>query len=250
MRIKFYKGGDAWMGYDSHLERLASRPKVKRVCEIGGGANPALTSGFVEKHGLDYVILDVSPEELAKAPDGYSKIQADITSPDFESAGGHDLVFSKMVAEHLPDGRVFHENVLKLLSKDGAAFHFSPTLYTLPFVVNRLAPERLSESILLLIQPFRGREGKHAKFEAYYSWCRGPSSKQIKKFENLGYEIEEYVGFFGHGYYEKIKPLHGGQAWLSSALVKYPLPFLTSFAYVVMVKKSGIPPESEINDAG
>lgn len=240
MRIKFHTGEEAWKGYDSYLEELAFRPHIKRVCEIGGGANPALPVDFVERHGLQYTILDVSTEELAKAPDKYSKIQADITSMEFESAGGYDLVFSKMVAEHLPDGRVFHENVMKLLAEGGIAFHFFPTLYTLPFIVNRLAPERLSEFILLLIQSFRESEGKHAKFKAYYSWCRGPSSSQIRKFENLGYEIEEYIGFFGHGYYEKIKPLHKAQTWLSSALVKYPLPYLTSFAYVVMSKKARI----------
>lgn len=229
---------DAWDGYDTYLRNLAARPGVKRVCEIGGGANPALPVDFVERNELEYVILDISAEELAKAPDEYSKVQADITSPDLDIPGGYDLVFSKMVAEHVRNGREFHNNVMNLLAEGGTAFHFFPTLYTPPFVVNRLMPQWLSEFVLLAVQPNRKRGGRHAKFPAYYSWCRGPSSSQIKKFESLGYKIEEYVGFFGHEYYKKIKPLHEAHVHISSALIRHPLPWLASFAYVVMTRKS------------
>lgn len=232
----FAEGG--WRGYDSFLKGLASRPGVKRVLDIGGGANPALSLDFVERNGLEYAVLDISSEELAKAPEGYSKIRADITFPDLDIAGNYDLVFSKMVAEHVRSGRDFHGKVLDLLSEGGIAFHFFPTLYAPPFVVNHLLPERLSEFVVSLLQSNRGREGKTAKFPPYYSWCRGPSSSQIEKFESLGYEVEEYIGFFGHGnYYVKIKPLKEVHDRISSTLVKYPLPWLTSFAYVVLSKK-------------
>src|SRR5215212_1413723 len=113
MRIGFGESDDAFKGYGTFLERLASRPSVKRVCDIGGGANPALSLDFIERNGLEYVVLDISPEELAKAPDGYSKVQADITSPNLEIAGNYDLVFSKLVAEHVRSGRAFHRNVYK-----------------------------------------------------------------------------------------------------------------------------------------
>lgn len=29
---------NAWQGYHSFLENLASLPRVKRICEVGGGA--------------------------------------------------------------------------------------------------------------------------------------------------------------------------------------------------------------------
>lgn len=239
MRVRFGAAmEEAWRGYKTYLEDLASRPGVKRVCEIGGGANPALPMGFVERHGLEYVILDISSEELAKAPDEYPKVQADIMAPDLNIVGGYDLVFSRMVAEHVRSGRDFHQNVLSLLSEGGIAFHFFPTLYTPLFVINRLLPEWLSEFVLLAGQPYRKREGRHAKFPAYYSWCRGPSSSQIRKFESLGFKVEEYIGFFGHEYYKKVKPLHKAHEWLASTLIKYPLPWLTSFAYVVMTRST------------
>src|ERR1700721_1406514 len=53
----------------------------------------------------------------------------------------YDLVFSKMLCEHLPDARTFHANCLRLLRPGARAVHFFPTLYTLPFVANRLIPE-------------------------------------------------------------------------------------------------------------
>jgi SAM-dependent methyltransferase len=185
-------------------------------------------------------VLDISAEELAKAPAEYKKVQANIASPGFDIAGNnYDLVISRMVAEHVRDGRYFHKNVKRLLVKGGLAFHCFPTLYAPPFVINRLLPEWLSEAMLLLNDPHRTREGKHAKFPAYYSWCRGPTSRQIRNLEEVGYGVEEYVGFYGHhGYYSKVKPLVRVHDWLSSTLIKCPLPLLTSYAYVLLSKEA------------
>lgn len=237
MREGFDVSVKAWSGYDAYVRSLASRPGVKRVLEIGGGANPTLPVDFAKSKGLEYVVLDISSEELAKSPDGYVKVQADITSPNLDIAGSYDLIISKNVAEHVRSARTFHGNVWRLLAEGGAAFHFFPTLYALPFVLNRLLPEWLSERVLLQLQPDRKREGKHAKFSPYYDWCRGPSPRQIRRFESLGYRVEEYIGFFGHGgYYGRIKPLKRIHERMSAALAKHPVPWLTSFAYVILSK--------------
>jgi 2-polyprenyl-3-methyl-5-hydroxy-6-metoxy-1,4-benzoquinol methylase len=76
-------------------------------------------------------------------------------------------VFSKMLCEHLPDARTFHENCLRLLKPGGRAVHFFPTLYTLPFVANRLIPEEFARAVLRRIQPGRIDDPKHEKFPAY-----------------------------------------------------------------------------------
>jgi uncharacterized UPF0146 family protein len=239
MKIR-YELDTAWQNYDSYLEDLATRPEVKKICEIGGGANPSLPLDFIQRHRLEYTILDFSAEELGKAPDEYRKIQADIMSPNLSLDQGYDLIFSKMLAEHVQSGHDFHVNVLRLLREGGYAFHFFPTLYALPFVINFLIPDQLTEHILLFLQPSRTKTGKHSKFKAYYSWCRGPLKRQIMRFERLGYSVEEYVGFYGHsGYYKKIKPLHALHLIKSSLLTKYPIPLLTSYAYVLLRKKPG-----------
>lgn len=237
MNISYACSEQAWENVTSHVENLILANGAKRILEVGGGANPSFSLEFVKKHGLEYSILDISATELAKAPDGYLKVEADITDYGLTLPTEYDLIFSRMLAEHVRDGKCFHQNVYRLLAKGGTAFHFFPTLYAPPFVVNRLLPETLAEKILHLLQPGREQDGKHAKFPAYYSWCRGPLAKQIKRFESLGFTVTEYIGYFGHAaYYAKIPLYYAFHQRLSAWLVRHPIPHLTSFAYVTLQK--------------
>ena len=239
MNLEYRHAGEAWKHLTRHLEELILDRGARRVLEVGGGANPTLPVEFAVRHGLEYTVLDVSIDELDKAPPGYLKVQADITSPTLKLTGGYDLVFSRMLAEHVRDGEIFHRNVYALLARRGAAFHFFPTLYAPPFVVNRLLPERLAEIVLHTLQPGRVRQGQHAKFPAYYSWCRGPTPGQIRRFERLGYVVHEYIGFYGHDpYYSKVRILAKAHRALSNWLVRHPMPWLTSFAYVTLLKRA------------
>src|SRR4029078_10831447 len=113
----------------AYLVDLIIRKKLKKICEIGGGANPLLPLEFIKKHNLEYIVLDVSAEELSKAPQGYIKILGDITANDIDHLkNDYDLVFSKMLAEHVQSGKKFHQNIKQLLKPGGIAFHFFPTL--------------------------------------------------------------------------------------------------------------------------
>lgn len=235
-RIRYERAAIGWFGYDDYLRALASRPGVRRVCEIGGGANPALPLEFVHEHGLEYTVLDISAEELAKAPEGYVKVHADIINLSDELPGGYDLIFSRMVAEHVPDGEVFHRNIHRLLAPGGIAFHYFPTLYTLPFVINLLMPHRLSDAILHRVQGGREKHGQHGKFPAFYSWCYGPTARQLARLRGVGFEIEEYIGYYGHSYYRHFPPLHRLHEWLCQKLVDHPIPQLTTTCYLVVRK--------------
>src|SRR5262249_2440039 len=104
-------------------------------------------------------------------------------------------------------------------------------------LTNLLLPKKLSETTLLFFQPWRIREGKEGKFKAYYDWCYGPTRSNIKKITDLGYSVEEYIGFFGHRYYSKIKILHWLEMMKANLLVKYPLPFFTQYAQVLLKKR-------------
>jgi uncharacterized UPF0146 family protein len=237
MKVRYDHFSKAWIQYSEDLQKLASFSTVKKICEVGGGANPALPLDFVEKHGLEYTILDISMEELEKAPDGYYKLRADIASPTFSSHEQYDLVFSMQLAEHVKSGQTFHRNVSDLLREGGYAFHLFPTLYAIPFIANRLLPQTLSDRLLLWHSPSRQKEGNRGKFPAYYSWCKGPLRSQIKDFENLGYKVEEYVGFFGHDYYTKYKPLKSLSNIAASMLLDHPIPMLTTYTYVLLSKQ-------------
>lgn len=234
-RVYYGRSIEAWEGYEQLLGRFIDDLQAKKVCDIGGGANPLLTPDFVKTRDLEYSILDISEAELMKGPVNYHKIVADVASRDFAIENKFDLVFSKMLLEHLANAEQFHKNVLTLLNHGGMAIHFFPTLYTVPFLVNLLAPEFLAK---ILYNAFGARDKyQHAKFTAYYRWCRGPSNKQIKKYISLGYEVVEYGGFFGHsGYYQKTNFLRKLHELKTDYLTNNPSPYFTSYAFVVLRK--------------
>lgn len=226
---------EAWDGFSSFLANLISKNHIKKICDIGGGANPVLSTDYIREKNLDYSLLDISEFELSKAPANYTKILADIASPNFKLDNKFDLVFTKMLAEHITNPKQFHKNVLNCLNDNGLAVHYFPTLYTLPFFVNYIMPERLAD---ILLHMFETRDRyKQAKFPAYYRWCRGPIRKQIQRFITVGYDIVEYRGFFGHGYYKKITALDKLNRIKTNYLLKHPNPIFTSYAYVVLRKK-------------
>jgi len=237
MVIKYDFSNKARATSTDYLADLIKKTGAKRILEVGGGANPTFPLTFVKQHGLEYTVLDISADELGKAPGDYVKVCADITSKQLDLPGRYDLIFSKMLAEHVEDGETFHRNVYRLLSANGRAFHFFPTLFAPPFVLNRLLPEQWAEKLVNILQSGREREGRYAKFPAYYSWCRGPVPSQIKRFEALGYRVSEYIGFFGHdGYYTKLPAVLKIHQMFSGWLVRHPVPFLCSFAFVLLQK--------------
>lgn len=242
--IRYTKSQGAWEGYCGYVQDAIVRSSARRVLELGGGANPTLPLDFVQREGIEYTVLDISPVELAKAPSGYRKVCCDIGAYDMaigEQEGGYDLIFSKMLAEHVRNGEQMHRNVLRLLAPGGKAVHYFPTLYAPPFVLNRIIPETLADRLLQWLEPGREKEGNKGKFPAYYSWCRGPTKRQLRRLRSLGYDIEEYVGFFGHNvYYRRIPVVRGMHRRLCDWLVDHPVPGLTSSVYVALAKPANI----------
>ncbi|MGH8540329.1 MAG: class I SAM-dependent methyltransferase [Stenotrophobium sp.] len=233
--ISYGASADAWSGHLDTVRTLIRESGARSVLELGGGANPALPLDEVNQQGLDYTVLDISQVELDKAPAGYHKLQANLASPLTGLANQYDFVFSKMLAEHVSSGQVFHENVLRLLRPGGMAFHFFPTLYAPPFIANWLLPERLADWLLSLLSP-RDRY-QLGKFPAYYSWCRGPTQTHLRRLEAMGYEIHRYSGFFGHEpYYSRIPVVRTLHRLIVNFLLQHPTPWLTSFAYMVVRK--------------
>ena len=235
-KIKYGTSEEAWLGYSDFICGLITELRPKQVCEIGGGANPLLDKATITQQGIQYSVMDVSEEELKKAPDLYSKIVADAGSVQFRVDRRFDLVFSKMLIEHIRDAEQFHKNMLSILAPGGLAVHFFPTLYTLPYLINYLATDRLGSILWGLFAP--RDQYQHAKFPAYYKWCRGPVLSQIRRFTRLGYEVIEYNGYFGHsGYYQKMGLLKKMHEMKTRYLLRHPFPYCTSYAYVVLKKK-------------
>jgi SAM-dependent methyltransferase len=207
------------------------------VCELGGGARPAIESEFVQSYELDYLVVDISEPELRKAPDGYATLVGDVSSPEFaagEHAGRYDLVFSRVLAEHVRDARRFHQNVHRLLRPGGIAMHFFPTFWWPPFVVNRLLPESIAEPILLRIEPWREKSGRAGKFPAYYRWCRGPTAGQVRRLRSAGFAVDHCVAYFGESTHAPGRLLQQCNAAWTALMMRHPNYHLTSYATYVL----------------
>jgi hypothetical protein len=217
----------------AELDRLI-REGASNICDVGGGAHPSVGLARIQEAGLRYVVFDVSEEELDKAPAGYTPFQGSALDRArvgelLAQHGPFDLVTSRWTAEHMQDGRLFHEMVYSLLRPGGAAVHLFPTLYSFPFLFNRIMDNGLSAPILARVQPKR-----QSKFPAYYSWCRGPSARQLQRLQSLGYEVELYLGGYGHNYYRRVPPLHALYSRVVRWQLRHPHPLLTCLALVVL----------------
>jgi SAM-dependent methyltransferase len=226
-----------WAKAPDFLRTLIGDYQPKILLEIGSGANPTLDLDAAQKRRLRYITSDSSEGELAKAPVGFEAKVLNLDGdhlPD-DLLGRCDMVFSRMVNEHVSDGRKYHQNILKLLAPDGIAVHCFSTLYALPFLLNALLSTAASERLL----DFTTGRQHHSKFPAHYSWSRGPTAPMLKRFEDIGYDVIAYRGYFGHWYYSRLKPLHHLEFWKTRALVAAPNPLLCSYAVVMLRKSAG-----------
>ena len=224
--------------FPAFIESVIEARHPTTVWEIGAGANPALTREFVETHGIDYTALDSEASEMDKASYKPKLVARDICNAGDLPENVADLVFSRMACEHFCDGVAAHRNVCRILKPGGFAVHCFPTMYALPFMLNRLVSERFSRFLLNFFLP---RDYyRHDKFPARYQLCRGPIPSQLKTLENLGFEICEYRGFFGHRYYLNghLKPLHWLEERKTRMLLKSPNPYLTAYATVILRKRA------------
>jgi 2-polyprenyl-3-methyl-5-hydroxy-6-metoxy-1,4-benzoquinol methylase len=226
---------DDWAHVDftRRLRRRLEELGGGKVCELGGGARPALDLDFLDEHGLVCLVADVSEAELRKAPAGYATLVGDVSSPAFTTGkhdGNYDLVFSRVLAEHVRDARQFHQNVRRLLRPGGIAMHFLPTLWWPPFVANRILPESVAERILLRVEPWRQRSSRSAKFPAYYHWCYGPTKGQVKRLAKVGFDIEHCVAYFGESSHAPGKLLQKlNDAW-TELMLRRPNYHFTAYA--------------------
>jgi SAM-dependent methyltransferase len=214
-----------------------------RVCDVGGGANPVASVAEIKLFGIDYTVLDASLQELEKAPSQYDAVAIDVedtTAVDriVDERGPFDVVVSRWTAEHVKHARCFHHQVRRLLRPRGTALHLFPTLYSPVFVANRLLPHVVRTSIVPFVdRSGRERGGTHESFRPYYSWCRGPTPRQLDRLASVGFVVRRYIGFFGHPYYARSRPVHGVHEALSNWLVRHPVPALTSYALVVLERQ-------------
>lgn len=232
-RISYVPWGHLWDTFEQQLATLIRTSGAVAIGELGGGANPTLTLADQVGRPLDLTVLDISAEELDRSPAEVEKLCVDLCSDVPPVHDRFDVVFSRMLCEHVRSGRTFHRNCYAALRPGGYAVHFFPAASALPFAMNRILPASLSEGLLEHFFPARKRGGKHGKFPAHYSWCWGPTHRQLERYRSVGFEVASYEVGVGHGYYERIPVLRSIEAAKAKLGLRHPRPWLA--AYVVAV---------------
>lgn len=162
----------AWKGYKDRIAGIASSIAGADIIEIGAGRAPLFEAADLPPSVASYTLSDISKSELDRAPGQWDKICFDACGDITGIDSRYDLAFSRMLAEHVPDGYRFHSNLFQLLKPGGIAFHFMPTLFSPSFVINKLLLETLSRTLLGFF--FKQRNDEQVpKFPARYAMCRG-----------------------------------------------------------------------------
>lgn len=194
----------AMLSYGDRLKSIVAGYKDPDLLELGAGRRPSFTQAEMPGHIGSYTVNDISADELALLPDGYDQACFDVSGDASNFSDTYDVVFSRFLAEHVPDGEAMHRNVFNVLRQGGTAFHLLPTLYAVPFVINKYMPESLSSWVLKTFAP---RRSINPKFPAPYSACYSSPERMGKLLGSIGYSSWSFQNFYGHFYYEKIPVL-------------------------------------------
>lgn len=230
--VKDNRSENAWSSYKNIVMEFS---KGKSVLEIGAGRRPIFTAEEIEENNIKYVANDIMADELSRIPFPVEKAVFDVSGevPE-EFTNKFDFVFSKMVQEHVRDGRKFYTNIYKILNKSGMSLNFYPTMFHPVFVVNYLLPDSLSAAILRAYYPHRNDQ-EIPKFPAYYHFCRSTKG-QAERIRECGFREAYIIPFYGQGYLKTIPILSAVSRAADNWFMKENMIIFSAFAYSVSRK--------------
>lgn len=220
-------------GYGDELKAIVGTYAHPDILELGAGRWPSFRLDEMPDCVRSYTVNDISEDELALLPEGYDKACFDVSGDASNFRDTYDVVFSRFLAEHVPDGPAMHRNVYEVLRPGGTAFHLIPTLYAIPFVINKYLPESLTQKILKAFSP---RRSISPKFPAPYSACYGNPKKMEEMLKGIGYKKVDFQNFYGHFYYEKIPLLKQVHEKFSEIAADNDWYLLGTYAYIKAYK--------------
>jgi SAM-dependent methyltransferase len=228
----------AWANYKPVVRDLCKKFGARRLIEIGGGRDPLFDRTEIKDLDVAMTVNDIAPGELAVLPQGYQTACFDVAG-DISRVGhlrnSFDLAFSRMVFEHVADGERAWANMHELLAPGGVALAFIPTLYSLPFVLNWLLPDKLAAAIVKLIYRHRTND-EDPVFPARYSWCFADEARMRTMLSGLGYREVVVQPFYGHGYFRFFPGVRDIHEWFTGIARRRDWRMLAGFAYVAARK--------------
>jgi SAM-dependent methyltransferase len=228
----------AWENYERVVRHLTETFGAKKLIEIGGGRDPLFGREALAHMGAELTVNDISETELAELPKGYRTacfdIAGDLSAAELGRAG-YDLAFSRMVFEHVADGQRAWSNLYRILSPGGVGLAFVPTLYTFPFVVNWLMPDKFAASVVKMLYKNRTDEGDPV-FPARYSWTFASEKKLAPMLKAIGYRDVMVIPFYGHEYYRPFPIVRDIHARFTKLARARDWRFFASYAYIAARK--------------
>jgi SAM-dependent methyltransferase len=231
----------AWDHYQETVLGLSQRFGLKELCEIGGGRDPLFLPGDRSVQGLSLTVNDIDQLELDFAPKGLRKARFDIAGRLDEPAArpeSFDLMFSRMVFEHVDGVARAWANCHALLKPGGVALAFIPTLWAPVFTLNHLIPESLSRRIVHALFPARRDGGGDPKFPALYDQCFSAPRRIEPMLRRAGFVDVHIQPFWGHGYFERLPVAREVDALFNRAAAALDWRLVTTYAYIV-ARKAG-----------
>jgi SAM-dependent methyltransferase len=174
-----------------------------RVLDVGGGKFPAISAATRQRLGLRVDGLDISRDELERAPTGsYDQLIVG-DAAEVEIAGPYDLIISVAVLEHVRDSRTALTNLAGALAEGGRMAHFIPCVNTLFASVNRLLGNGVARRLLHGLDPEARRL---AGFKCYYRHCSPAAVRRICAVSGL--ETERLKAYFFSEYTRFLLPVY------------------------------------------
>jgi SAM-dependent methyltransferase len=227
-----------WDNYTRVIRHLAATYGARRLLEIGGGRSPHFAPAELADMGVELTVNDISANELVRLPAVYRTACFDVAGNLSKSGvqpNTYDLAFSKMVFEHVADGERAWRNLHQILAPGGVGIAFLPTLFALPFVLNKVLPDAIAERLIKLVNNERNDEtspvfpARYSKSYAIERWLR-------PMFGRIGYRDAMIVPFYGHVYYRRFPIVRDIHAQFTKLARAKDWRLFTSYAYIVVRK--------------
>ena len=163
--------------YRDDLFELVRSLRPRRVVEIrgpGSAGNSLCVDLSMERDSVNTRFWTFPKASWTKHLSGYTKLVCDICGDRVPT--GFDLAISHYLAEHVPNGKKFHQNVFQMLNPGGLAFHCYPTMFCLALPLpTMIIPEAIGQKLVTWTDNARDTRAANKKIPAKYKWCFGPT---------------------------------------------------------------------------
>lgn len=170
--------------------------------DVGGGSRPCLTIEQKRDLGIRLVGVDISADELEKAPAGVydDLVVADITR--YRGKGDADLIVCRATLEHVRDTDGAFAGLASILKPGGKLLLVVPSRNAVFARINLILPERVKRAILFSIFPHKAQG--HDGFPAFYNRCTPRDFRRMA--DKHGLDVEFLQPYYYSSYFSFFLP--------------------------------------------